>query len=131
MLAVAPGEEEADELARDLAFFLGPSQSGPGPVLRVPADPVLPYDDLSPDRGIEMERLAALSRLHLARSSVRAVVVSARALARRVVFLTGGAFTTAAREFLEREAVLCVEKPFELEVIRGVLARKLAEWRGK
>ncbi|HUL59519.1 MAG TPA: ATP-binding protein [Anaeromyxobacteraceae bacterium] len=51
------------------------------------------------------------------------------ALARRVVFLTGGAFTTAAREFLEREAVLCVEKPFELDAIRGVLTRKLAEVR--
>jgi signal transduction histidine kinase/CheY-like chemotaxis protein len=49
------------------------------------------------------------------------------ALARKVVFLTGGAFTPAARAFLEREPVLCVEKPFELEAIRAVLARKLAE----
>ncbi|MFL5262232.1 MAG: CarD family transcriptional regulator, partial [Anaeromyxobacteraceae bacterium] len=81
LVAVAPGEEEADELSRDLAFFLG----GPGAVLRVPADPVLPYDDLSPDRGLEVERLAALARLHLSPSGVRAVVVSARALARRMV----------------------------------------------
>ena len=79
LLAVAPGEDEADELARDLAFFMD------GRVLRIPADPVLPYDDLSPDRGLEMERLAALSRLHLAPASVRAVVVSARGLARRLI----------------------------------------------
>jgi PAS domain S-box-containing protein len=48
-------------------------------------------------------------------------------LARRMIFLTGGAFTPAAREFLESEAVLCVEKPFELEAIRRVLAARLAE----
>ncbi|OFX25677.1 MAG: transcription-repair coupling factor [Anaeromyxobacter sp. RBG_16_69_14] len=85
LLAVAPGEDEAEQLARDLAFFLPSPAGAPSPVLRVPADPVLPYDDLSPDRGLEMERLAALARLHLTGSSVRAVVVSARALARRMV----------------------------------------------
>ncbi|HEX7624656.1 MAG TPA: transcription-repair coupling factor, partial [Anaeromyxobacteraceae bacterium] len=97
LLAVAPGEDEADELARDLAFFLGGGggapalpkgsggESGSAAVLRIPADPVLPYDDLSPDRGLEMERLAALSRLHLAPASVKAVVVSARGLARRMI----------------------------------------------
>jgi nitrogen-specific signal transduction histidine kinase/ActR/RegA family two-component response regulator len=47
-------------------------------------------------------------------------------LARRVVFLTGGAFTPAAREFLERERVECVEKPFELEALRAVIARRIA-----
>ena len=84
LLAVTPGEEEADELARDLTFFLG-RKGEPSPVVRVPADPVLPYDDLSPDRGLEMERLAALARLHLDGASVWAVVVSVRALARRMV----------------------------------------------
>jgi signal transduction histidine kinase/CheY-like chemotaxis protein len=48
-------------------------------------------------------------------------------LARRTIFLTGGAFTPAARDFLAEERVECVEKPFELETIRTVLARKLAE----
>ncbi len=86
LLAVAPGEEEADALAADLSFFLA-ARAAPGvpPVLRLPADPVLPYDDLSPDRGLEMDRLAALCRLHLQGASVRAVVVSARAFARRMV----------------------------------------------
>jgi transcription-repair coupling factor (superfamily II helicase) len=85
LLAVAPDEDEADALARDLAFFLPAASGEPSPVLRIPADPVLPYDDLSPDRELEMERLAALGRLHLSPAGVRAVVVSARALARRMV----------------------------------------------
>jgi transcription-repair coupling factor (superfamily II helicase) len=80
VLCVSPDEEEADRLAKDVAFFLGD-----GAVLRLPADAVLPYDDLSPDRGVEMERLAALSRLHVAPQSIRAIVLSARAFARRMV----------------------------------------------
>ncbi|HVO20338.1 MAG TPA: transcription-repair coupling factor [Anaeromyxobacter sp.] len=80
VLAVAADEDEADALGGDLAFFLGASR-----VLRVPADAVLPYDDLSPDRGVEMERLAALARLHLSPAALSAVVVSARGLCRRVV----------------------------------------------
>ncbi|WP_242392091.1 transcription-repair coupling factor [Anaeromyxobacter oryzisoli] len=80
VLAVATDEEEAEALAKDLSFFLGG-----GAVLRVPADAVLPYDDLSPDRGVEMDRLAALARLHLAPEAAKAVVISARGLARRVL----------------------------------------------
>jgi signal transduction histidine kinase/CheY-like chemotaxis protein len=48
------------------------------------------------------------------------------ALAQRFVFLTGGAFTAAAREFLDREKVECVEKPFEIDALRAVLARRMA-----
>src|SRR5512138_2505629 len=80
VLAVAAGEDDADLLAKDLAFFLGAQA-----VLRLPADAVLPYDDLSPDRGVELERLAALARLHLSPREVKAVVVSARGLARRTI----------------------------------------------
>lgn len=80
VLAVAADEDEADRLARDVAFFTGPDA-----VLRVPADAVLPYDDLSPDRGVELERLSALSRLHLSPERTPVVVVSARAAARRQV----------------------------------------------
>jgi signal transduction histidine kinase/CheY-like chemotaxis protein len=47
------------------------------------------------------------------------------ALARRMVFLSGGAFTAGAREFLEREQVECLEKPFELEELRGAVRRRL------
>jgi transcription-repair coupling factor (superfamily II helicase) len=107
VLAVAEDEEAADALAKDLALFLGEEA-----VLRVPADQVLPYDDLSPDRGVELERLSALARLHLRPESVRGVVVSARAVARRLV----------PRALLERTADLVGRG---LEVDREALAGKL------
>ena len=115
LLAVTETEEEADLLAKDLAFFLA-ALAAPGvpPVLRVPADPVLPYDDLSPDRGLEMDRLAALCRLHLSGPAVRAVVVSARALARRMV----------PRKVFERHADLLGKG---VTVEREALAARLAE----
>jgi signal transduction histidine kinase/CheY-like chemotaxis protein len=47
-------------------------------------------------------------------------------LARRFVFLTGGAFTPAARAFLEQEQVEWVEKPFEAASLRNAVARKMA-----
>ena len=114
LLAVAVDEEEADLLARDLAFFLGAGGPASPAVVRVPADPVLPYDDLSPDRGLEMDRLAALARLHLSGAGVRAVVVSARALARRHV----------PRSELERNLELLGKGA---TVDRDGLARRLTE----
>ena len=46
-------------------------------------------------------------------------------LARRMVFLTGGACTEAAREFLAQPGMECVEKPFDLESLRQAIARRL------
>lgn len=103
VLAVATDEERADALARDLAFFVGEAA-----VLRVPADAVLPYDDLSPDRGVEMERLSALARLHASPGEVLAVVVSARGLARRVApraVFEAGSDLLAAGLTVDREAL--------------------------
>jgi transcription-repair coupling factor (superfamily II helicase) len=131
LLAVAADEEEADLLAKDLAFFLGIEG-----VLRVPADAVLPYDDLSPDRGVELERLAALARLHLSPERARAIVVSARGLARRVVprriFEEGsdllGKGIAIAREALAAKLVLLgftrtplVEDPGSFAVRGGIV----------
>lgn len=45
-------------------------------------------------------------------------------LARRFVFMTGGAFTAEARDFLERHEVECLEKPFELGQIREMVAER-------
>jgi CheY-like chemotaxis protein len=45
------------------------------------------------------------------------------ALAARFVFVTGGAFTSKAREFLDRSTNPCVEKPFDLSQLRAVVAR--------
>ncbi len=46
--------------------------------------------------------------------------------ASRFVFMTGGAFTPQAREFLKATTLACLEKPFELRQIRD-LVRERAE----
>jgi PAS domain S-box-containing protein len=46
-------------------------------------------------------------------------------MAGRVVFLTGGAFTPRAREFLEENPGRCVKKPFEAETLRAHVAQAL------
>jgi len=38
-----------------------------------------------------------------------------------IVFMTGGAFTTRAREFLEAEKVRCIDKPLDRVVLRSLL----------
>ncbi len=131
VIAVAADEDDADQLARDAAFFVGADA-----VLRIPADAVLPYDDLSPDRGIELERLSALSRLHLAPERSPIVVVSARGLARRQlprrVFESGsdllGPGVEIAREALAEKLVLLgfsrvplVEDPGTFAVRGGIV----------
>lgn len=47
-------------------------------------------------------------------------------LASRFVFMTGGAFTAEARDFLKESTLTCLEKPFELSAIRQ-LVRERAE----
>lgn len=42
-------------------------------------------------------------------------------LASRFVFMTGGAFTTKAREFLRETTLACLEKPFDLRQIRDLV----------
>ena len=86
LVLVAPDEEAADRLATDLSFFLGDEdedEEGRRQVLRLPVDEVLPYDGLSPDRSVELDRLAALTLLR--HDPPRALVLSARALARRTL----------------------------------------------
>jgi transcription-repair coupling factor (superfamily II helicase) len=80
MLAVCADEDSADTLARDAVFFLGAAA-----VLRVPADEVLPWDELVPDATIAAERLGALSSLANGAPGVTLVVLSARAMVRRVL----------------------------------------------
>ena len=42
------------------------------------------------------------------------------------MFLTGGAFTPGAREFLARVPNARIEKPFEPDALRALVARVLA-----
>jgi CheY-like chemotaxis protein len=43
------------------------------------------------------------------------------ALSRRVVFMTGGAFTPAAREFLDHVPNGRIEKPFEVHILKSLI----------
>jgi PAS domain S-box-containing protein len=47
-------------------------------------------------------------------------------LEERMVFMTGGAFTAAARGFLEATSNPCLEKPFRMDALRALLARQRA-----
>lgn len=47
-------------------------------------------------------------------------------LASKMVFLSGGAFTEAARDFLAMPGVECIAKPFDLATLRGAVAKRLA-----
>ncbi|MCY1016841.1 transcription-repair coupling factor [Pyxidicoccus sp. MSG2] len=85
LVCLAVDEEAADALAADLAFFLGGNGSLLEPrVLRLPADELLPFDELSPDTRTVTERLGAL--FHLGQGTrFPALVLSVRALSRRVL----------------------------------------------
>ena len=54
------------------------------------------------------------------------VAARSPALAERFVFLTGGAFTDGARDFLQRVTNERVEKPFEPAALRNLVARLLS-----
>jgi len=60
-----------------------------------------------------------------------AVLRIAPGMAERFVFLTGGAFTPAAREFLERSAPRRIEKPFEPADLRELVGAELRARRGR
>jgi len=51
--------------------------------------------------------------------------------AARVIFLTGGAFTPTAREFLDRVPNLRVDKPFEASHLRSIVNDRLAKLSGE
>src|SRR5687767_1495070 len=64
LICVTADDEAADHLASDLAFFLGGKGSPDGPaVVRMPADEVLPYDEVSPDPTRSEEHTSELQSL--------------------------------------------------------------------
>lgn len=48
-------------------------------------------------------------------------------LASRFVFMTGGAFTPEAREFVKDTSLVCLDKPFELHQIRDLVRARAEE----
>src|SRR5690242_13553684 len=113
LVCIATDEEAADALANDLAFFLGGKGTPLEPrVLRLPADEVLPYDELSPDPDAVADRLGAL--FHLSQGTrFPALVLSLRGLLRKVLP------PTVMKELSE---LVSVGQDFD----RDALARKLA-----
>jgi PAS domain S-box-containing protein len=55
-----------------------------------------------------------------------AVASASPALAAKMIFMTGGAFDTAAREFLAQSGKTCLPKPFAPDVLRQAVAQRLA-----
>jgi signal transduction histidine kinase len=53
----------------------------------------------------------------------RELVRSRPALARRVVFMTAGAFTQGARDFLAAVPNACIEKPFDMDAVLSLIGR--------
>src|SRR6516164_7129076 len=85
LVCITPDEDSAEQLAADLAFFLG----GPGSlvqpnVVQLPGDEVLPWDEVSPDVAVVAERLGALFHLRQG-THFPALVLSWRALHKRVL----------------------------------------------
>ena len=87
LVCITADEDSAEQLAADLAFFLGGvglPRSSPN-VLQLPGDEVLPWDELTPDpAAVVAERLGTLFHL---RQGTRfpALVLSWRALHKRVL----------------------------------------------
>jgi CheY-like chemotaxis protein len=48
------------------------------------------------------------------------------ALAERMVFMTGSAFTPAAKQFLEEVTTPRIEKPFDIERLRALVNSRIA-----
>ena len=106
LVCIEPDEDAAEALERDLRFFAGDE------VTRLPADEVLPYEGLTPDRMVAQQRLAGLFRMHLGEGA-RMMVLSVRSLARRVL----------PRAALDRRSLLISP---EMEQDRDELARRLS-----
>jgi PAS domain S-box-containing protein len=72
--------------------------------------------------------LCDLMMPHITGMDVYAQVQESRPdMADRMVFFTGGAFTERARLFLEQVRTACIEKPFSPQVLRELVASRLAE----
>jgi transcription-repair coupling factor (superfamily II helicase) len=85
VVCVTVDDDAADQLAHDLAFFLGGMGTPTAPrVVKLPGDEVLPYDELTPNAVTVSERLGALFHLRQG-TPFQALVLSWRALHKKVL----------------------------------------------
>jgi transcription-repair coupling factor (superfamily II helicase) len=106
LLALTPGQDEAERLAADLRFFLPPEAASR--VRLFPAPDIVLFRALSPHRQVSSQRLSALYSL-LERERLSVIVAPAAALLRRLP--PRGALVDYAEyivrgEELDREALL-------------------------
>ena len=86
LVCITADEDSAEQLAADLAFFLGGAGSLVEPnVLQLPGDEVLPWDELTPDAAVVAERLGALFHLAPGHAASRRWCSRWRALHKRVL----------------------------------------------
>ncbi len=118
LLVITPDEARAQELARDLGYFLphiaaADDPAAPPRVLHLPAVEASPYAELSPDRRAIMSRQATLFRLSQGFGG-EVLVASAAALARRVI---------PRAEFAALIDVLAAEEEIDRDATAALLAR--------
>jgi CheY-like chemotaxis protein/anti-sigma regulatory factor (Ser/Thr protein kinase) len=78
-------------------------------------DPVTALESLSTDgHGIDLVYCDLMMKKMSGMELAEALESRAPAQFRKLVFMTGGAFTPVARAFRERYATQCVEKPFDI-----------------
>jgi CheY-like chemotaxis protein len=136
-LPVASGEPMPEAAAR-------PEQSGRARILVVDDEPLVckalqrilspPHDvrvresgrealqDLESDGGWDLVLCDLMMPDVTGMELYRRLAAQAPALARRFVFLTGGAFTDSAREFLQEVPNERVEKPFDPAALRELIS---------
>ncbi|MCC7381987.1 MAG: transcription-repair coupling factor [Deltaproteobacteria bacterium] len=135
---IARDPEEADGLHRDLAFLIGarPEDAAQRGLILIDGDEHSPYEPYSPDPRAVMDRISGFYRLTQERTSVRAIILTARALARKHVppeLFQRGAEYLIAGESLDRDrllsalvasgynAVTAVEDPGTFSVRGGII----------
>ncbi|MDR0965002.1 MAG: transcription-repair coupling factor [Myxococcales bacterium] len=108
-ICVTASEETADELARELRVFLGSGTCDDPAVLRLPGEPLTPYElPASLFRKRSVKRLFALSQI-ASGAPFEALVLSASALLRKQVPPSAFALETSALkvgDFLDRDRLL-------------------------
>lgn len=119
LLVLVPTEEQALRWTRDVAFFLGSRESSTEvfsvseAVVHIPAPGFLPWDEVLPDRALQMQRMVALFRLSQEKPPL-VLVASVSAFHRRVVpksaFAAGVDLLQAEQEINREQTIRLLQR---------------------
>ena len=94
---------------------------------------VLPMSSIEPDSAYlyfkdDIEKLCrnVIANLNFTRENVDNKKMLDSLENAKLIFITGGAFSPASQQFLERITNLCFEKPCDLDELRSALRRRVA-----